>query len=75
MEDLRVLFFFYIVEGFLMTMTGLRLFGYKTNVKILAAISITYGASIWIIRGVYQYYHIPLGSHSLILTVIFTSVA
>lgn len=70
MEDLRVLFFFYIVEGFLMTMTGLRLFGYKTNVKILAAISITYGASIWIIRGVYQYYHIPLGSHSLILTVI-----
>lgn len=54
-----------------MAATGLRLFGYKCNLKLSMAIGMVYGAAIWIIRGLYQYYHIPLGSHTLVLTLIF----
>lgn len=72
MEDLRVLLFLYIVHGFLMATTGLRLFGYRRNLKTLITLSITYGVAVWIVRGIYGHFHIPLGTHTIILTLIFS---
>jgi len=71
MEDLRVLFFLHIVEAFLMTITGLRLFGYKGNIKIYLSIGLIHGIIVWSVRGVYLHYHIPFGTHTLILLAIY----
>ncbi|GAW91431.1 hypothetical protein [Calderihabitans maritimus] len=70
MEDLRVLLFLHITESFLMAATGLRLFGQNSGLKILMAIGVIHGLAVWLIRGAYLYYHIPFGTHTLILTVI-----
>lgn len=74
MGDFRVLLFLYIVHGFLMAMTGLRLFGYRGNFKVFIGLGIIYGTTIWIVRGIYSYYNIPLGTHSIILTGFFSAL-
>lgn len=71
MEDFRVLLFLHIVNAFLMSVTGLRLFGHRSNLKTFTTLGITYGVAIWIVRGIYGHYHIPLGTHTIILTLIF----
>ncbi|SMB98659.1 hypothetical protein SAMN00808754_2472 [Thermanaeromonas toyohensis ToBE] len=72
MEDLRVLLFLHIINAFLLSMTGLRLFGYRSSLRTLITLSITYGVAVWIVRGIYGHYHIPLGTHTIILTLIFS---
>lgn len=71
MEDLRILFFFYIIQAILMIVAGNSFFGIKKDLgRVLLAASL-YGISIWLIRGLYDIYQIPLGSHTLILAFIF----
>lgn len=67
MEDLRVLLFLHIVVAILMSITGLRLFGYKGELKTFIYIGIIQGTFVWLIRGLYYYFNIPLGTHTLIL--------
>jgi len=70
MEDLRVLFFLHIIQTFLMTTVGLRLFDYRVSLKSLIFIGTVSGVGVWLVRGLYLYYHIPFGTHTLIMMLI-----
>lgn len=71
MEDLRVLFFFYAIQSLLMTVACCRFFSVKFNKHQILLVTLSYGISIWLVRGLYALFHIPYGSHSLILAFIF----
>ena len=71
MEDLRVLFFFYIIQGLLMVIAGVQFFDLKINNKQIIAVGACYGLVIWLVRGVYSYYSIPLGTHTIVLAILF----
>ncbi|MDK2821215.1 MAG: hypothetical protein PWP31_1180 [Clostridia bacterium] len=57
-----------------MVVTALRLFGYRSDFKIVIKIGVIYGIAIWIVRGIWNYYQIPISllTHTLVLMVIFS---
>jgi len=70
MEDIKILFFYYLGEALLLVFVGLAFFGRRLSWPRLLAVSGAYGFSIWVVRGVYKIYGIPFGSHTLILTLL-----
>lgn len=74
MEDLCVLIFFYMVQSLLMILAGAQFFNLKISKKQIIFISISYGLAIWVVRGFYQFFHIPFGTHTLILAIIFSLI-
>ena len=71
MEDLRVLSFFYIIQALLMVIAGVQFFDLKINSKQIIAVGIIFGLTIWLVRGAYSYLNIPLGTHTIILAILF----
>lgn len=71
MDDFRVVLFFYIVQGILMGIVGLRLFDFEINFKKIGLVGVIYGLAIWVVRGIYNYFDVPFGTHTFILMLIF----
>lgn len=63
MEDLRVLVFFYIVEGALAGYVGMALLGFRLNLKQFAAVGVCQGLVVYLVRGIYTINGLPFGTH------------
>ncbi len=63
----NVLLFFVCLEGFLMTGAGLGMIGIRLRLRRILLIGIIYGFIVYVIRQLYIFYHVPFGSHALIL--------
>lgn len=70
MADLRVLFFLFMVQSVLMSLTGLRLFGINIKFRTVLLIGIIHGLAVWVVRGIYTTYEIPFGTHTIILMIV-----
>lgn len=71
MKGLLILFFFFTVQSFFMFTVGLKFFSIEYKTKQLIYAMISYSISIWFIREIYIYFHIPFGTHTLFLFVFF----
>lgn len=71
MEDLRVLFFLYMVQAFLVITVGLKFYNLKLETKKLLLGALTFGLIIWIVRKAYIYFEIPYGTHTLVLITLY----
>lgn len=67
MDDLRVLVFFYIVEGALIGYVGTALIGIRLNLRQVTILGICHGLIVYLVRGIYTVNRIPLGTHSFFL--------
>lgn len=61
----------YSFDAFFMLYLGVNLFKYPVDKKRLASITVLYTLSIYIIRSIYNIFNIPLGSHTIILFILF----
>ncbi|ATW27328.1 hypothetical protein [Candidatus Formimonas warabiya] len=71
MEDLKVIIFFYMIQSLLMILTGLKFFSVKYKTKNVLVPVFVFGLVIWLVRKLYIYFQIPLGTHTLVLLVLF----
>lgn len=74
MSSLEVLLFYYMTEGALVCFVGAGLVGIRLNLKQIITAGILQGLLIWVIRGVYAIYNIPLGTHTFFILIAITSV-
>lgn len=74
MSSWEVLFFYYMTEGTLVCFVGAGLVGIRFNLKQIVTAGILQGLLIWVIRGVYAIYNIPLGTHSFFILAAITFV-
>lgn len=63
MDDLRVLAFFYIIEGALVGYVGLALIGIRLNLKQFIAVGVLQGLVVYLVRGIYTVNKLPFGTH------------
>jgi len=63
MGDLRVLLFYYIIEGALVGYVGLAMIGIRLNLKQFAAVGVLQGFVVYLVRGIYTVNEIPFGTH------------
>lgn len=68
MNDLEVLFLFYIEEAAAAAFLGLALLGMRPGLKEMLAIGAMQGFAVYLIRNIYSFLKIPLGTH-LIFTI------
>lgn len=61
----------YNIETFLMLYVGIQIFKLKVSKWRIFATMIVYGMSIYTVRGVYEYFGIPFGTHTIILLILF----
>lgn len=66
MEDLRVLVFFYIIEGALVGYTGMALIGIRLNLKQTVMVGLLQGLLVYLVRGIYTINQWPLGTHTVL---------
>lgn len=66
MDDLRVLVFYYIVEGALIGFVGMALVGIRLTWKQLCQIGVVQGLAVYIVRGIYDTFQINHGSHVIL---------
>ena len=60
-----------LVEAFWMFIAGVTIFNYKVARKSIIYSILVFGISTYVIRWVYETFNIPLGSHSILLMIIF----
>lgn len=66
-----ILIFLHMIQSAIMIVTGLELFNINYKLKNILIPVMIFGLAIWVVRKVYVYYHIPFGSHTLVLIVLF----
>lgn len=71
MEDIRLLFFQYFPGSIVTFYAGLGLLGWRLNSKRTLVLGCVGALSIYLVRSLYSLFHLPFGSHSLILMVLF----
>lgn len=74
MSDITVLVFGYLVQTVLMVYVGLVLFNIQLSRTKLAVCGVLLALCVWIVRGIYSLLGIPLGTHTLVLTLLFILV-
>lgn len=60
-------FLLYYIEGFCMTVSGISVFNLPLKLKKINTISLFHAFFTYFIRKVFYMYHIPFGTHSLII--------
>lgn len=66
MQDLWVLFLFYIEEAAAAVFLGLSLLGNKPSLKNVISIGVLQGIIVWLVRFLFFTFNIPLGLHVLL---------
>jgi len=74
MSDIMVLVFCYLVQTVLMVYVGLMLFNTQLSRTKLASCGVLLALCVWLVRSLYMHWSILLGTHTLILTVMFILV-
>lgn len=64
MEDLRVLFLFYMIEGALVGFIGMALIGFRMNLKQFVLVGVLQGIVVYLVRGIYTINDLRLGTHT-----------
>ncbi len=64
MSDLRVLFLWYMVEGMIVSFTGMGMVGVRLNLKQCVIAGVLQGLVVWLVRGIYTINNIPFGTHT-----------
>ncbi|MDS1030261.1 hypothetical protein RDV78_07160 [Bacillota bacterium LX-D] len=72
--DLSILFFFYMVQAYLIIATGVQLFNLKVNPKKLLLSVVISGLAIWLVRLLYVSFKLSLGTHTLVLLIALTLI-
>lgn len=62
------------IESFFMVSVGLSVVNIRPKISKLAYLSIICGLTVFAVRLLYETYPIPLGTHSFILTILFTII-
>lgn len=65
MDDLRVLVFWYMIEGALVGYVGLAMIGIRLNLKQFIAVGVLQGIVVYLVRGLYTINKLPFGTHIL----------
>lgn len=63
MEDLRVLAFYYLIEGILVGYVAFALIGIRLNLRQYIVAGILQGLIVYLVRGIYTINKIPFGTH------------
>ncbi len=74
MDDISVFVFFYLVQTLLMVYVGLALFDAQLSRPRLAVCGILLALCLWLVRSICMLRGIPLGPHTLIMTILFILV-
>ena len=60
-------FLLYYIEGFCMIVSGVSIFNLPLRLKKINMISISHAFFTYLVRKIFYMYHIPFGTHSLII--------
>ncbi|ADG83489.1 hypothetical protein [Thermincola potens] len=70
LDDIKVLLLFYWVESCFIAYTGLSLIGIRIKLGKVIPVGVIHGVMVYLVRGLYKYFEIPFGTHTLILLII-----
>jgi len=63
-----------MVQALLMILAGTMFFNLRVKKAQIFRATLYYGLAIWGVRSFYAYYHIPYGTHTLLLAIIHTLI-
>ena len=74
MEDIRILFFLHIVATTIITTAGFLVMKQPIDFKKIITIGVLQGSIVWLVRGMYATFNIPLGTHTVVFVITRTLV-